>query len=265
VGHRGSVDLTRKVYPTTCTETEVRLINIRIEDSRLRDDVASIRHGITRFSFEQDALSQDVRGLYCENTGRWDGMENNVIAGMHELKDSVEHITMATNNNSKVLAHVYGDVSAIRSNTSKMHRYQGSPQFTVKNLHKNSASQRIMPIAFSTERDTIAENPDLLGRIVRKGLRQQLEPVLHRLKEIEQVVDQIALSVSLEAHKLTHPGKIGLEKINTVPVTSHNPREKDNKKISKLGIKGILSANGSQEARKSSFARRYMPCFHVLY
>ncbi|KAK3331706.1 hypothetical protein B0T19DRAFT_85691 [Cercophora scortea] len=50
-------------------------------------------------------------------------------------------------------------------------------------------------------------NPDLLGRIVRAELKQQLEPLSHRLKISASTIDGIALAVSGEASRLQSAGR----------------------------------------------------------
>lgn len=167
----------------------------------MRNDVLSIRDGIARFSSEQMTLSRNLSELYDDHTTRSNSLESNVLAAIHELKDRVEHGTVAANNSYEMLNEVRSQAFTFRTNLHGGLDRNSATQFASQEVHGCPASQA-ESMTVSIERDGIAESPDLLGRIIRAELRQQLEPVLHQLQGTEQTVDRIALMVSREAHAL---------------------------------------------------------------
>ncbi|RYP10411.1 hypothetical protein DL765_008107 [Monosporascus sp. GIB2] len=133
----------------------------RLDGFRLHCNILSAADGIKALSVSQDALSQTLSRRHDALEAELQGQKAEVVEGL---------------------------------------QYQGSKtSLALASLESRVHSQQQSLDELSSRMSSAVASPDVLGRMVRAELRQQLEPLLHRFADVSLLIDQIALGVSKKA------------------------------------------------------------------
>ncbi|RYP67762.1 hypothetical protein DL770_008543 [Monosporascus sp. CRB-9-2] len=128
---------------------------------RLQHNILSAVDGIKALSVSQDALSESLSRRYNALEAQLEGQKTEVLEGLQYQ----------------------------RSETS----------LDFASLESRVHSQQQSLDELSSRMSSAVASPDILGRMVRAELRQQLQPLLHRFADVTLLIDQIALEVSKKA------------------------------------------------------------------
>ncbi|RYO86205.1 hypothetical protein DL766_003563 [Monosporascus sp. MC13-8B] len=137
------------------------VLNRKLDGIRLQSNILSAADGIKALSVSQDALSQTLSRRCDALEAQLQGQKAEVLEGLqYQLsKTSLDFASLETRVHSQQQS--LDDLSSLMSSA--------------------------------------VASPDVLGRMVRAELRQQLEPLLRRFADVSLSIDQIALGVSKEA------------------------------------------------------------------
>ena len=187
----------------------------RVDGSRHQDVILSLRDDVKRLSLDQNTLSGSFKRHNEKTVSQSEQRDNQIIAMIRELQNMITRQEVQAADRSEALkvavdslSAVQADVSAvlsrqndILSSSQRLERVFESHIQEIRPFRESRPTSRFQSTAASTSSTNLAaDNADILARILRAELKQQLEPVLQEVDGAREQIEQLVLAISARAN-----------------------------------------------------------------